>query len=101
VEAAGPGVLNLLAIYQAFSGWSDEQMKQYFNGMRYGGLKKQVAEMVVSELGPFQQRYQQIVSDAGYLDRVLDDGAARVKPIAEDTVRLTKERMGLWPGSLG
>src|SRR5579859_5730108 len=29
VETAGPGVLNLLAIYQAFSGGSDDQIKQH------------------------------------------------------------------------
>jgi len=96
VETAGPGVLNLLAIHQAFSGWTDEQMKQHFNGMRYGDLKKQVAEMVASELEPFQERYRRIVSDPGYLDGVLQEGAARVKPIADQTVQLTKERMGLW-----
>ena len=95
MESAGPGVLNLLLIYQAFSGWSDEQMKSHFPGLRYGDLKKQVAEMVVSHLEPFQERYRQIVSEPGYLDGVLREGAARVAPIAEETVRVTKERMGL------
>jgi tryptophanyl-tRNA synthetase len=96
VETAGPGVLNLLAIYQAFCGATDEQIKQQFNGMRYGDLKKQVAEMVISHLEPFQQRYQQITQEPGYLDRVLQEGAARVAPVANDTVRLVKERMGLY-----
>ena len=96
VATAGPGVLNLLAIFQAFSGWSDEQIKQHFTGMRYGDLKKQVAEMVVTHLDPFQQRYRQIASEAGYLDGVLREGAGRVTPIASDTVRLVKERMGLY-----
>jgi tryptophanyl-tRNA synthetase len=95
-KTAGPGVLNLLAIYQAFSGWSDEQIKQRFNGMRYGDLKKEVAEKVVSDLEPFQQRYEEIVSEAGYIDRVLHEGASRVSPIAEQTVRLTRQRMGLY-----
>jgi tryptophanyl-tRNA synthetase len=96
VATAGPGVLNLLAIFQAFSGWSDEQIKQHFTGMRYGDLKKQVAEMVVTHLDPFQQRYRQIASEPGYLDGVLEEGAGRVTPIANDTVRLVKERMGLY-----
>ncbi len=96
VATAGPGVLNLLAIFQAFSGWSDEQLKQHFTGMRYGDLKKQVAEMVVKHLDPFQQRYRQIASEPGYLDGVLNEGARRVTPIANDTVRLVKERMGLY-----
>jgi tryptophanyl-tRNA synthetase len=89
-------VLNLLAIFQAFSGWSDEQIKQHFTGMRYGDLKKQVAEMVVTHLDPFQQRYRQIASEPGYLDGILREGAGRVTPIANDTVRLAKERMGLY-----
>ena len=96
VETAGPGVLNLLSIYQAFSGASDDQMKQRFNGMRYGDLKKAVAEMVISHLEPFQRRYRDITADPGYLDRVLRDGAARVAPIARSTVELVKERMGLY-----
>ena len=96
VETAGPGVLNLLSIYQAFAGASDDQMKQRFNGMRYGDLKKAVAEMVISHLEPFQRRYRDITADPGYIDRVLREGAARVAPIADSTVELVKERMGLY-----
>ena len=96
VATAGPGVLNLLSIYQAFSADSDDAIKNRFTGMRYGDLKKQVAEMVVSHLEPFQVRYRQIVSEPGYLDGILREGAARIAPIANDTVRLTKERMGLY-----
>jgi tryptophanyl-tRNA synthetase len=92
----GPGVANLLAIYQAFAGSCDDEMKVKFSGMRYGDLKKTVAEMVVSQLEPLQQRYREIVADPGYLDGVLRDGAARVAPIANSTVELVKSRMGLY-----
>ncbi len=92
-------MLNLLAIYQAFSGAGDNEMKEQFNGMRYGDLKKRVAEMVIANLEPFQQRYRQITAEPGYLDAVLREGAERVAPIANDTVRLVKERMGLYTGS--
>src|SRR5262249_16074328 len=71
LEKAGPGVTNLLAIYQAFSADSDEAMKARFTGMRYGDLKKQVAEMTVAHLEPFQQRYREIVNEPGYLKKVL------------------------------
>jgi tryptophanyl-tRNA synthetase len=94
-ETAGPGVLNLLAIYQGFDGATDEQMKAKFSGMRYGDLKKQVAEMVISHLEPFQQRYREITADPAYLASILSDGADRVAPIANDTVRTVKQRMGL------
>jgi tryptophanyl-tRNA synthetase len=96
VTTAGPGVLNLLSIYQAFSGSTDEEIQERFNGMRYGDLKKTVAEMVVAHIEPFQDRYRRIVSEPGYLAGVLREGAERVAPIANDTVRTVKERMGLY-----
>ena len=95
-ETAGPGVLNLLSIYQAFSGEPDEAMKARFTGMRYGDLKKKVAEMVVAHLEPFQQRYREITADPTYLADVLRDGAERVAPIANSTVHTVKQRMGLY-----
>jgi tryptophanyl-tRNA synthetase len=95
-ETMGPGVQNLLAIFQAFGGWQDEQMRSHFTGMRYGDMKKQVAEMVVSQLIPLQQRYKEITADPAYLDNILADGVARVHPIADSTVELVKSRMGLY-----
>jgi len=92
----GAGVENLLNIHQAFSGWTDDAVRTHFTGMRYGDLKKQVAEMVISHLEPFQQRYRQITSDPGYVARVLQEGAERVAPIANSTVDLVKSRMGLY-----
>src|ERR1044072_4663923 len=32
METAGPGVLNLLAIFQGFSGWSDAEIRNHFSG---------------------------------------------------------------------
>ena len=95
-EGMGPGVRNLLNIFQAFSEWTDEQMQAHFSGMRYGDLKKQVAEMVVSKLEPFQQRYREISSEPGFIEGVLKEGAERVAPIANSTVDLVKGRMGLY-----
>ena len=96
IETAGPGVLNLLSIYQAFSGEPDDAMKARFTGMRYGDLKKEVAEMVIAHLEPFQQRYREITADPAYLAAILRDGADRVAPIANGTVNTVKQRMGLY-----
>jgi len=95
-DCLGAGVANLLAIFQAFGEWTDEQLRSHFTGMRYGELKKQVADMVVAHLEPLQQRYREISAEPGYLNGVLEEGAARVRPIAEDTVRLVKQRMGVY-----
>jgi tryptophanyl-tRNA synthetase len=98
-DAPGAGVANLLGIYQAFSGWHEDQMRAHFSGMRYGDLKKQVAEMVIEHLEPFHNRYHEIISDTGYVKGVLREGAERVSPIANATVELVKRRMGLYSES--
>jgi tryptophanyl-tRNA synthetase len=95
-ENMGPGVVNLLSIFQAFSDWTHNQMRDHFAGMRYGDLKKQVTEIVISKLEPVQARYREIASDPAYLDSVLREGAEAVIPIANSTVELVKQRMGLY-----
>ena len=95
-ETMGAGVANLLNIFQAFSEWPDDKMRAHFAGMRYGDLKKQVAEIVIEKLEPIQRRYREITADPGYLDSVLKTGAEAVSPIANSTVELAKARMGIY-----
>jgi len=95
-EAMGPGVQNLLSIFQAFGGWPSDKMRAHFSGMRYGDLKKQVAEMVIANVEPMQKRFAEIMNEPGYLAGVLKEGAERVSPIAKSTVQLVKQRMGLY-----
>jgi len=91
IENPGAGVRNLLTIYEAFTGSRGD-----FSGMRYGDFKKQVAEAVVAALEPVQKRYREIVAEPGYIASVLEQGAARVTPIANDTVDKVKRAMGLY-----
>src|SRR6266566_3580467 len=70
-ENLGAGVANLLSIYQAFSGDSADSIKAEFAGMRYGDLKKRVAEITVAHLDPFQQRYREITADPAYVAGIL------------------------------
>ena len=95
-ENPGAGVRNLLTIFQAFTEWSDPQMKDHFSGMRYGDLKKNVADAVIAALEPIQKRYAEITAETGYVTRVLEEGASRVGPLARDTVHKTKKAMGLF-----
>ena len=37
------------------SGRTKHELRRHFSGMRYGDLKKQVAEMVISELERFER----------------------------------------------
>ena len=96
VENPGAGVRNLLSIFQAFTEWNEMEVKAHFAGMRYGDLKKQVADAVVAALEPIQKRYREIMNETGYVARVLEEGAQRIAPIANDTVTKVKKAMGLY-----
>jgi tryptophanyl-tRNA synthetase len=95
----GSGIRNLLGIFQAFTDWSDDATRGHFEGKRYGDTKKEVAEAVVAGLEPIQQRFREITSDPGYVAGVLRASAERVTPIADSTVELVKQRMGLYTES--
>ena len=95
-ETMGPGIHNLLNIFQAFSGWPDDKIRQHFEGSRYGDTKKQVADMVISSLEPIQKRYHELMAEPGHVAGILRESAERVSPIAHSTVELVKKRMGLY-----
>ena len=95
-DTLAPGVENLISIYRAFGEIDEATARREFEGLRYGDLKKKVAEMVVESLKPIQQRYAEITADPAYLDGILKASYERMAPIAQATVELTKTRMGLY-----
>jgi tryptophanyl-tRNA synthetase len=95
-ENLGAGVRNLLTIFEGFSEWSEDRVRDHFAGMRYGDLKNQVADTVVAAIEPIQQRYREITQETGYIERVLEEGAQRVTPMARETVQKVKKAMGLF-----
>jgi tryptophanyl-tRNA synthetase len=90
-----PGVSNLLSIHSALSGTSIPRLESAYEGKGYGDLKKDVAEVVVEAVTPFRERTLELLRDPAELDRILADGAARARPVAEATVRRVYERVGL------
>lgn len=88
------GVNNLLTIYQAISQESREDIEANFAGKGYGDLKKAAAEAVLSTLQPLQERYNELMNEAGYLDSVLKLGREKAGAVAERTLKQAQDRMG-------
>jgi len=93
--AEKPGVSNLLSIHSALSGRSVADLEQDFAGRGYGDLKKELAEVVTEALGPVRERTLGLLGDPAVLDDVLADGARRANAIAEETLALVYDRVGL------
>jgi tryptophanyl-tRNA synthetase len=94
-DESRPGIFNLLTIYQLLGDDSREQIEREFEGKGYKEFKAALAERAVAALEPIQQRYDALMRDPAELDRLLAEGAARVRPMAEQTLRTAKERVGL------
>ncbi|NWF69718.1 MAG: tryptophan--tRNA ligase [Chloroflexi bacterium] len=89
------GVNNLLTIYQAITGQSNADIEAHFAGKGYGDLKKEVGEAVVSLLTPLQARYQELMAEGGYLDKVLAHGAQKANEVANQTLAQVRQCIGL------
>ncbi len=62
------GVNNLMAIYSAVTGLTNEQIEHDFAGKGYGDFKVAVGEAVVETLRPIKERYEQLIKDKSYLE---------------------------------
>ncbi len=89
------GLYNLLTIYQLLSGKSEAEIEEHFAGKGYKDLKGELTDLTVATFTPIQQRYHELLADPAYLDRVLAEGASRVRPLAEATLRRAQKAMGI------
>ncbi len=69
-----PGISNLINIYSSLTNKSIEDIEKEFIDSNYGNFKTKVADVVVDTLSNIQKRYNEILNDDEYLDRILDKG---------------------------
>lgn len=89
-----PGVFNLLTIYQALSSESREEIEAHFAGKGYGDLKRTLADQVIAVLEPIQARYCEVTEDPSHIDTLLEESAARLRPIVDGTMDSVRRAMG-------
>ena len=92
--AEKPGVSNLMGIYNVFTGKSFEEIEKEFAGLGYGALKEAVGTAVVDTLTPFQDRYNRIMADKPYIEKVLKDGAEKSIYAAQRTLNKVYKKVG-------
>ncbi|MEE9400348.1 MAG: tryptophan--tRNA ligase [Dehalococcoidales bacterium] len=90
-----PGICNLLVIYELFTKLGREVIEAHFEGKGYADFKQELAEVVIEGLNPLQSRYRELSADPTYIDSLLTEAARRVQPVAEKTLAVVKERVGL------
>ena len=63
--------------------------------IRYGDMKKQLAEDMVRFIAPIREKTETIRNDDAYLKRIMEQGAAKAIKSAKATMELVKSSMGL------
>jgi len=63
--------------------------------IRYGDMKKELAEGMVAFISPIREKAEQIRNDEPYLRKVMEQGAAKARASAAVTIKLAKEAIGL------
>lgn len=96
--AARPEAKNLLGIFAAVSGESQESLLQRFAGGGFGPFKEQLAEALVAHIGPISARAHAYMADQAELDRILLEGARRASAIATPIVAEVEKMVGFLPG---
>ncbi len=63
--------------------------------IRYGDMKKQLAEDMIAYISPIRQRARDIRNNESYLKIILEEGAEKANKNADKTMQLVREAMGL------
>uniref|UniRef100_A0A183BTC1 tryptophan--tRNA ligase n=1 Tax=Globodera pallida TaxID=36090 RepID=A0A183BTC1_GLOPA len=90
-----PGVSNLVTLFSLFSGLTVEQVLKQADGIDTLAFKGKLAELINSQLAPIRERFSQFVGDERELERLLQYGEERSRPIAVDTLKEVKGIVGM------
>ncbi|HSZ52732.1 MAG TPA: tryptophan--tRNA ligase [Caulobacteraceae bacterium] len=97
-EVAGlsnrPEAANLVGIYAAMAGVSDQQVLNEFGGKGFGEFKPVLADLMVDRLAPVSDRMRRLIADPAEIDRILAHGAARARAIAVPILEETRRIVG-------
>ncbi|TSA30590.1 MAG: tryptophan--tRNA ligase [Bacteroidetes bacterium] len=90
-------VENIFLLMQAFS---EPEKYTYFNDLynrceiRYGEMKKQLAEDIIAFTAPFREKIETLSGDTDYLGKVARMGAEKARESASKTIRDVREIIG-------
>ena len=97
-EPKDPDSSQIFLLYKLFA-HNDEQAalagRYRAGGMGWGHAKEELFRVVNRALAPIRERYEAIMADIPALDRILEQGAAKARPIALETVKRFRKAAGI------
>ena len=90
-----PGVSNLVSIYGAVTGLSHDKICERFEGKQTVDLKNELAEVLIEELCPIQEKIAQLEGNMDYVEGVIKEATERATAIAEENLTELKKIVGM------
>lgn len=94
-----PGVKNLMTILSVIKEITLEEIERKYEGQGYAQFKQDVAEAIVEELSPIQEKVKELTSNKEYLESIYKNGAEKANYIANKTLRKMQKKIGFIPVS--
>jgi tryptophanyl-tRNA synthetase len=88
------GINNLMAIYSCCTGLDNAAIEHEFEGKGYGDFKVAVAEAVIEQLRPVQDKFNAIIKDKAYLAECAKKGAEHASFVANRTLDKVMKKVG-------
>jgi tryptophanyl-tRNA synthetase len=97
-EPKDPDSSQIYLLYKLFA-TAEEQTalaaRYRSGGMGWGEAKEELFRVANRELAPMRQRYDAIMADIPALDRILEQGAEKARPIAAATIKRFRKAAGI------
>jgi len=89
------GISNLLLIYEAMSGIDRKLIEKRYAGKGYAEFKKDLSEVFVHILQPFQKRKREFKKDITTMRLIVARGNKKVNALANAKIEAVKKKTGL------
>lgn len=94
-----PGVKNLLDILISIKGYTKDELVYLYKDKGYADLKKDVADTIIDELAPIQEKVNILLKDKKALEEIYKLGAEKANYAAIKNLRKMQKKIGLIPRS--
>ncbi|OGZ32419.1 MAG: tryptophan--tRNA ligase [Candidatus Portnoybacteria bacterium RBG_13_40_8] len=94
-EKNKPAISNLLTIYHLFSDKAIADIEKKYQGKGYAEFKKDLTEVIIRGLKPFQERRKKLEKNPRLTEKILAEGQKKAQKIAQETIKEVKTKMGL------
>jgi len=89
-----PGISNLMIIYSCMTGLTYDEIEHKYEGKGYAEFKTDLAEIVINEIKPIQERYNELINSKE-LDEILDNGRDYATYLARKKMAKVRNKFGI------